>query len=276
MSWLTDLFASRTAPAATPADKTPRAAPSDKPQPVLHDTPDLALLKHFVPMRDLDDDIIKAIPYCLRQYQAGETICQLGETADSVIYLVRGEIEVQPDGKGLHYLLPDQSARAHLPISSGQRFGATVIAKTAPVIILAVAPEITKLWIARGNQNVSYIELSNIELPPQISNNLFFNSFARAYHENRLNLPTLPDVALRLKEALNHDIGTTEAAQIIQMDAAIVTKLIQVANSPLYSPVTPIANCHDAVTRLGLSATKNLVLSISLRQLYSRRATLNL
>jgi HD-like signal output (HDOD) protein len=52
------------------------------------------------------------------------------------------------------------------------------------------------------------------------------------------------------------------------MDSAIVTKLIQVSNSPAYAPVNPITNCHDAVLRLGLEATRNLVMSISLKQLF--------
>nr|WP_305910265.1 HDOD domain-containing protein [Methylomarinum sp. Ch1-1]MDP4521985.1 HDOD domain-containing protein [Methylomarinum sp. Ch1-1] len=68
---------------------------------------------------------------------------------------------------------------------------------------------------------------------------------------------------------MQQDIGIDEAVHIIQIDPPIVTKLIQVANSPLYAPVSPIGNCHDAVTRLGLAATRNLVMGISLKQLFN-------
>jgi len=84
-----------------------------------------------------------------------------------------------------------------------------------------------------------------------------------------LRLPSLPDVAFKLKEAMKQDIGIKEAAEIIHVDPPIVTKLIQVANSALYATGSPITNCNDAIARIGLNATRNLVMSISLKQLFN-------
>ena len=67
---------------------------------------------------------------------------------------------------------------------------------------------------------------------------------------------------------MEQDLGINEAVQIIGVDASIVAKLIQLANSPLYSPVSPVTNCHAAVTRLGLDQTRKLVMGISLKQLF--------
>jgi HD-like signal output (HDOD) protein len=105
-------------------------------------------------------------------------------------------------------------------------------------------------------------------LPPEISGQRFFHSFAHAYRENKLRLPSLPDVAFKLKEAMQKDIGIKEAVEIIYVDPPIVTKMIQVANSALYSNGVPCNNCFDAVSRIGLQATRNLVMGISLKQLF--------
>ncbi|MBE9540748.1 MAG: HDOD domain-containing protein, partial [Proteobacteria bacterium] len=131
-----------------------------------------------------------------------------------------------------------------------------------------ISGELNQLWADKSSDEVSCIELIDIELPEEIHNQHFFNSFIQAYRENQLSLPSLPHVAFKLKEAISNNIGTSEAVEIIHLDAPIVTKIIQVANSPFYASASPITNCHDAVTRLGLDATRNLVMSICLKQLF--------
>ena len=134
--------------------------------------------------------------------------------------------------------------------------------------ILAISGELNQLWSDKSREEVSCIDIIDIELPEELHGQQFFNSFSQAYRESKLSLPSLPHVAIKLKEAMANKIGVNEAVEIIQLDPPIVTKLIQVANSPLYAPITPITNCHDAVTRLGLEATRSLVLGISLKQLF--------
>ncbi|MCF7971572.1 MAG: HDOD domain-containing protein, partial [Methylococcaceae bacterium] len=135
--------------------------------------------------------------------------------------------------------------------------------------VLVVPTEMTKLWTANNKNLVDCVELIDIELPEQLNNQRFFHSFSEAYRENKLVLPSLPDVAIKLKEAIdNEGIGAKEAVDIIQVDTAMVAKLIQVANSSLYAPVTPITNCQEAVTRLGLTSARNLVTGIAFKQLF--------
>lgn len=220
----------------------------------------------LVPLRHLDEYALSTLSYQIVNYTKTLVLFVLGEPAESVYYLLEGTVTLLPNGKE-HYQISANSTRAHLPINSGNTFGATAVA-TTDVKILTVQADLTQLWTAKSKEDMSCIELVDISLPEPLQKNKFFHSFAAAYRENRLHLPSLPDVALKLKEAMSQDIGVPEAVEIIQMDAAVVTKLIQVANSPLYTPISPIKNCQDAVTRLGLSATRNLVMSISLKQLF--------
>jgi HD-like signal output (HDOD) protein len=73
---------------------------------------------------------------------------------------------------------------------------------------------------------------------------------------------------------MQQDISIADVVKIVNLDPVIASKLIQVANSPLYRTVKPIAKLHDAINRLGLKATQNLVTSISLHNLFRSKSRL--
>jgi len=273
MSWFNELFTHHpeqqtvSAPPGKARRSIPPGGAVKSSKPAVADAQKLpqAILQNFVPLRNLDAAVISSLTYNVDTYPAEAVIFNLGEKSPSIPYLLDGEVEMQPDSDS-HYSISAGSEEAHLPLNSGKRFGATAVARTETKI-LNVSADLTSLWTVQ-QQEITCVELMDIELPEAISDSQFFNSFAQAYRENKLQLPSLPNVALKLKEAVAHDIGAAEAAEIIQLDAPIVSNLIQVANSPLYAPVAPITNCIDAVTRLGLNAARNLVLGISLKQLF--------
>ncbi len=227
---------------------------------------DARLLKRFIPLRFLDATVIGAIPQEVRYYKQDDVIFQLGQPTSFVYYVLKGSVSVQPDSQN-GYEVEAKSDQGNLPLNSSQTCGSKAIALT-DVIVLVISVELNRLWAKKSQTDIDCVELIDIELPEAINDNQFFTSFCDAYHENKLQLPSLPNVAFKLKEAMKDEIGVNEAAEIIHLDAAIVTKLIQVANSPLYAPTKPITNCQDAINRLGLHSTRNLVMSISLKQLF--------
>ena len=223
-------------------------------------------LKRFVPLRSLSDHAIGYIPHSTQVFSEGSVIFARSQESEQILYLLKGTIKLQPDSES-YYSISAKDTRANLPLNTGKTAGATATA-TTEVTILAISGELNQLWSDKSREEVSCIDIIDIELPEELNGQQFFNSFSQAYRESKLSLPSLPHVAIKLKEAMANKIGVNEAVEIIQLDPPIVTKLIQVANSPLYAPITPITNCHDAVTRLGLEATRSLVLGISLKQLF--------
>lgn len=90
-----------------------------------------------------------------------------------------------------------------------------------------------------------------------------------AINKNTIVLPTLPEVALKVRDAAEQENTTAkDLAKIIVTDAAISARLLQVANSPLYRPRTPIENVQMAVARLGNRLVKSLVTSLAMKQIY--------
>lgn len=241
----------------------------------------LSVLQQFAPLKNIAEDNITEISHKTLRYDADAVIFLQGDLADAVYYLLNGTVEMHPDTDDnfdLTLSVPTQpkasyevvakTTQAHLPLNYGRTFGATAIAKTN-VDIIVVANDLLPLWSKQSRANASFIDLMDIKLPPELhGNDEFFVKFTLAYQKNKLQLPSLPHVAIKLRNAMKNDIGVREAVDIIQIDPAIITKLIQVSNSPLYAPLTPIKNGHDAVSRLGLDATRNLVMGINIKQLF--------
>ncbi len=87
---------------------------------------------------------------------------------------------------------------------------------------------------------------------------------------NRLVLPTLPDVALKVRDAVAKGESTSqELADMIVTDAALSARLMQVANSPLYRGAVEVNSIQMAVTRLGSSTIKTLITSLVMQQMFS-------
>lgn len=271
MNWFTKLFSHRPKPPEKKPDITLPDHPNNpltcsEPVSTEHKKLPLATLKKLAPLRDMDDTYVEQLAHTTLSYTADSVIFKLGQKTNSVFYLLEGSVELQPDSDN-RYTLSAESSLANLPLNSGKLCGATAYAKTN-VTILAISGEFICRWSGKSRQESIAVELIEIELPEQIAGNRFFTSFSGAYRENKLSLPSLPHVALKLKEAMEQDLGINEAVKIIEVDVAIVAKLIQLANSPLYSPISPVTNCHAAVTRLGLDQTRKLVMGISLKQLF--------
>ena len=90
-------------------------------------------------------------------------------------------------------------------------------------------------------------------------------------NNNRINLPTLPEIALKVRDVVqNPDSSAAQIAITIGADPAMTAKLIQVANSPLYRAATPIENLQNAISRLGQTVVNNVVTGMVMEQLYQK------
>jgi len=97
----------------------------------------------------------------------------------------------------------------------------------------------------------------------------FFSELKSAVESDQLVLPTLPEVALKIREAVENDnTSAQQIAETLTQDASLSARLIQVSNSPLYRSRNPIEDLQMAVTRLGIRMVKDLVISLAMKQIY--------
>jgi HD-like signal output (HDOD) protein len=84
-----------------------------------------------------------------------------------------------------------------------------------------------------------------------------------------LVLPTLPEVALRVREAAEDpDIGIPQLSKVIGNDAALTARIIKVVNSPLLRTNREITDLQMAVSRLGINYTCNLATGLAMEQMF--------
>lgn len=97
----------------------------------------------------------------------------------------------------------------------------------------------------------------------------FFNELKSAVESDQIILPTLPEVALKIREAVeSENTSAQQVAETLTQDASLSARLIQVSNSPLYRSRTPIEDLQMAVTRLGIRMVRDLVISLAMKQIY--------
>ena len=90
-----------------------------------------------------------------------------------------------------------------------------------------------------------------------------------AIDNDELVLPTLPEVALKVREAAEDpNIGIPELAKVIGNDAALSARIIKVVNSPLLRTSKEITDLQMAVGRLGINYTANLATGLAMEQMF--------
>ena len=84
-----------------------------------------------------------------------------------------------------------------------------------------------------------------------------------------LALPSLPAIALDASRVIDRDDASAAMlARVLLNDPAITAKLMRVANSPLFYGRVAVDSCERAVLRLGLRATRQLVIAFAVREVF--------
>jgi HD-like signal output (HDOD) protein len=85
----------------------------------------------------------------------------------------------------------------------------------------------------------------------------------------QLELPIMPEVALRIRRAAEDpNTGTGDIVRLLQEDTSLATYCVRCANSALYAGAMEVSGPREAVMRLGLAVTRQLVLSYTLRRMF--------
>lgn len=81
-----------------------------------------------------------------------------------------------------------------------------------------------------------------------------------------IQLPSLPEITLRAMEACRRDLSYRQIGDILSVDAALVTRILALANSSLFGRTGEVHSVEQALLRLGTEQVQTLVLTAALRQ----------
>lgn len=228
----------------------------------------MEVVQNLFPIRNYDNEKLLAFTSDLKSevFPKQTALFHVGDLTDSAFYLLKGAISLRDENGKISELISG-TEKAKFPLSSGAVHTQTAITKT-DVSVLRVSQRI----MSRKYAPLS--PFSTLVIPNELTKNHLMSSFFHHYNNEELSILSLPDVAVKLRNAMQNDAGISEIAAIIQLDPVISAKLIGLANCPLYVSAGPVKTCMEAVNRIGLNATRNFVISLSLRRIFKNNSAL--
>jgi len=224
------------------------------------------LFQRLIPIRDLPPASIEdlAEKVVVLEVADNRPLFNRGDRSSESYYLLSGEVELEGDGES-ETLIAGSSA-ALLPLGHHQTHTITATSH-GPVTYFHISNNLLEIMI--GDDNSSGMQVDEIEEDDDTVENQLFYEIYQEYMDGTLQLPTLPELALRVRRAVGDpEKSLADVVTIVQSDPAITGRLIDVANSPLYRTEVPASSCMAAVKRLGLNNTRDLVTTFTLRQLF--------
>jgi len=221
--------------------------------------------------------------------KAGSVLIEVGsDDADDVI-LLQGDVELKGrDGSTQKVRGGSDSARVPLARLRPRRFQVRAL---TPVRYLKVSPQFVRATLEpaaaaapegerRRKLNnavastATAADASEYEVTELLQGEIddaqdLFVEFTSAVHRDQIPLPSLPAIATRVRQAVGADCGVRELAGIVNGDAAIATKIVRAANSPVYRTDAVTTTVMEAVARLGVNTTQQLVLSFVMKEIFS-------
>lgn len=208
----------------------------------------------------------------LETLSSGQTL-QADENLDRHVYLVEGEVELVADGKTMQTVTAG-TERALLPVFRIHTHGLGA-RSTKPARLLslneATFEHYTSTLRAKpgGNQGIAVEEYLSPRAQPGL-----VDEVKQAFYHQEVDLPSIPDVALKISRAVqNQDADLRQIATTVQADPAIAARIVQVANSAMYAGVSRVESVQTAITRIGLQATRAIVMTVVLKNLFTPQNT---
>ena len=99
--------------------------------------------------------------------------------------------------------------------------------------------------------------------------NALYTILMEKIKQDALVLPTLPEVALKVRQAADDpDINLGQMSDIIGQDPALAMGMIKVSNSALLGRSVKVETVSQAVTRIGLRQIKSISTAMALEQVF--------
>lgn len=90
-----------------------------------------------------------------------------------------------------------------------------------------------------------------------------------ALDDDQLDLPSLPEVALEIREVADSEhVSATSLSAVIAKDPGLAAQLVKIANSPMFRATRSIDDLSQAISRLGVDYSANLVTGLAMRQMF--------
>lgn len=233
-------------------------------------------LRKFIPLQDLSDSQLQTLADAVEVERAphGQLLINIGSQDNYFFLLMEGAIQLKAeDGRVMDLTSEHPSALSPIARIIPRRYD---VISVTPVQYLRIDIDLLQDVVSEESNSFQGYQVSGEQEgeDSEFENQILFQ-FLQDLNQDKLQLPSLPEVAVRIGRAMedeSKDAG--DIAKIIQMDPVITAKLIKVANSALYGGRTPVETCSNAVVRLGTKLTHKLALSLAMQDLFKTKSSM--
>jgi putative nucleotidyltransferase with HDIG domain len=85
----------------------------------------------------------------------------------------------------------------------------------------------------------------------------------------RVELPVLPEAAMRVREILAQDGSVPEIVAVIEREPGFAAAVLRYANSVAFTGLRAVVDLQQAITRLGMATVEHSILSIAARNAFA-------
>ncbi|WP_163835094.1 HDOD domain-containing protein [Spartinivicinus ruber] len=225
--------------------------------------PSIKALKRFTSFEKLNNQQLILIAAACEQLSIGpkKVLFNIGETDDKEYYLLSGTIKLTA-ADGISKTIVANTKEATTPL-----------ARLKPRLFKGEASEKSQLLVFDQSRLDQFLSDTKMSLSSLIHEDeedelSFFDKFSDDLAENRLQLPSLPQVTIAVKEELQQSNNhLKDITNILKQDPIIAAKVLAAANSPLFRGIAPCDTLSGAISRLGTQVTEQLVIAVSLQEL---------
>lgn len=233
------------------------------------------LLKRFQPFADLNEHQLLQLCGVVehRELSFGEVIFECGDCDSREYFLVAGDLEfIAADGKIRKMSSSDTQAVGQLSRLRPRQY--TVKAQGAATVLVVDKAVIDGLASDIAQKHPTIVGMSvDEDAEDEGPYSVLFEDFRADLEKNRCMLPSLPEVAMKVRKLLQDENSSVDQiARVVNADPAIAAKLIGAANSPVYHGSDNVDTTRNAIVRLGLSTTRLLIISYAMRDLFTSRS----
>lgn len=235
----------------------------------------LRRLKNFQPLGRLTDDqlVLLASRAERRTHGPGQRVMERGVRDGLDYFLISGAVELQSvDGR--KSTIEAETDKALNPVARLQPRMYDVTA-VKPCEFLVIEQEVLNQMLRAAP--ISQVEMDSSDHDEdQSEEHHLLMEFYSELRSNQVQLPSVPDVAWKVRRVVDRDDSSaTEVASAVSADPAMAAKLVRSCNSPLYRGFSDVRNVREAVVRLGMRTTRQLVTVFAMREVFkTRRAAL--
>jgi len=235
----------------------------------------LQTLHKLTPLNELDQhSLLKLTQQSkLLEYPAGKQLHIEGDSPQHLLFLLDGEVLLsEQDSSQTHLIGNTSAANQALASKPPRQLNLTTLSDIH--IIHINKPLLEKIQQQKASPPLPPPVVTTQNDQEEVLENPLYQALFQQYISGNLETPSLPALAIRIRNAVNNPtINLEQIAKLIQADPAITGHLLEIANSVLNRGNVHVNSCLDAITRMGLNFTRDLVTSLAMRRLFKAHST---